>query len=301
MLSHHPRYACGVPNLSSISHYPFGAGPHGWLLPQWPRIPGVQALFTTRAGGVSAAPFDTCNLGDHVGDAPQAVAANRHILVHSIQQLAQTPVTPVFLQQVHGCEVLALQPASGHGQAFDACVTEHRGVACTVMVADCLPVLLAHRSGAVVGAAHAGWRGLVGAQGYGVLEALWQSYAQQVRLQLGPKLRDADIADHTQVWLGPCIGPTAFEVGDDVRDAFVAAQSNASAYFVAHTTQGKWWADLAGLARLRWQRMGIEQVYGNDGSALWCTVSQPSIFFSHRRDAAVLGSTGRMAACIWKV
>ena len=267
-----------------------------WLQPDWPAIPGVQALFTTRQGGMSAPPWDTMNLGDHVGDAPQAVAANRRLLGRVIQDAADRLVQPVFMQQVHGCGVQVLEVGVPQAQAFDACVTDQVGMVCTIMVADCLPVLMAHRSGRVVAAAHAGWRGLAGQDGHGVLEALWLAYARQLGMPA-----DAALAAQTQVWLGPCIGPQAFEVGEDVRAAFTGRDAGADPCFQARAgAPGKWMADLSGLARRRLAQLGLTQLYGNDGTAAWCTFSDASRFFSHRRDAGVLGSTGRMAACIWK-
>lgn len=267
-----------------------------WLQPDWPAIPGVQALFTTRQGGMSAPPWDTMNLGDHVGDAPQAVAANRQLLGRVIQDAADRWVQPVFMQQVHGCGVQVLEEGVPQAQAFDACVTDQVGMVCTIMVADCLPVLMAHRSGRVVAAAHAGWRGLAGQEGHGVLEALWLAYARQLGMPA-----DAALAAQTQVWLGPCIGPQAFEVGEDVRAAFTGRDAGAGPCFQARAgAPGKWMADLSGLARRRLAQLGLTQLYGNDGTAAWCTFSDASRFFSHRRDAGVLGSTGRMAACIWK-
>jgi len=267
-----------------------------WLQPDWPAIPGVQALFTTRQGGMSAPPWDTMNLGDHVGDAPQAVAANRQLLGRVIQDAADRLVQPVFMQQVHGCGVQVLEEGVPQAQAFDACVTDQVGMVCTIMVADCLPVLMADRSGRVVAAAHAGWRGLAGQEGHGVLEALWLAYARQLGMPA-----DAALAAQTQVWLGPCIGPQAFEVGEDVRAAFTGRDAGADPCFQARAgAPGKWMADLSGLARRRLAQLGLTQLYGNDGTAAWCTFSDASRFFSHRRDAGVLGSTGRMAACIWK-
>lgn len=266
-----------------------------WLQPNWPAIDGVQAVFTTREGGHSGAPWHSMNLGDHVGDIPQHVAANRQVLAQVLSGLAGHPVAPVFLQQVHGWGVQVLAPGTPQGQAFDACVTDQTGLACTVMVADCLPLLIAHRSGRVVAAAHAGWRGLAGVDGHGVLEATWQAYAHKMGVAANAQL----LAD-TQVWIGPCIGPEAFEVGDEVRYAFVSALPQASVCFVPSAQAGKWLANLPQLARQRLQRLGLSQIYGNDASAPWCTVSQASQFFSHRRDAVALGTTGRMAACIWK-
>lgn len=271
-----------------------------WLQPDWPHIPGVQALFTTRAGGCSAAPWNAMNLGDHVHDDPMHVAANRQLLQTVLSDMAGISVQPVFMQQVHGYDVQKLEHSSQEGQAFDACLTDEVGVACTVMVADCLPVLFAHRNGHVVAAAHAGWRGLVGHGGEGVLERTWQAYAAQLGVEPSHEL-----AAQTQVWLGPCIGPKAFEVGGEVRQAFVMTTPEAAQWFEPSVTgvegTNKYLANLPQLARQRLQAIGLAHIYGNDGSAPWCTVTNASLFFSHRRDASVLGSTGRMAACIWKV
>lgn len=262
-----------------------------WLIPDWPAPGGVRALFTTRAGGTSALPYDSMNLGDHVGDVPERVAANRALLGQSIG------ATPVFLEQVHGSKVLNIGAGTAHGQPADAATTNQRGVACTIMVADCLPVLFSTTDGAVVAAAHAGWRGLAGKQGRGILEETCESFWALALMGR------AQAAINTVAWLGPCIGPSAFEVGAEVRAAFVDGDPRAAACFTA-LASGKYLADLAGLARLRLQALGITQVYGNDGSAPWCTVGNASRFFSHRRDAGVSGNgfhtTGRMAACIWR-
>jgi YfiH family protein len=226
---------------------------------------------------VSVVPFDSFNLGDHVRDEPLAVAGNRERLA-----ALTAPARPVFLQQVHGTQVMRLTPDTPDGAVADACLVQAPGVAATIMVADCLPVLFAHASGTVVAAAHAGWRGLV----HGVLEAT----ASALREDAG----EGDI----MAWLGPSIGPQAFEVGAEVCEAFVAADHETAAHFwpLGH---GKYLADLPALARRRLQQAGITDVHGNDGSPDWCTVTQTSRFFSHRRDAVQLGSTGRMAACIW--
>lgn len=253
-----------------------------WLIPDWPAPAGVRAVFTTRAGGISAAPYDSMNLGDHVGDLPAKVAANRTLLRQALGSRA------VFLQQVHGSEVLALDAGTDDGLQADACLTRDAGVACTIMVADCLPVLLASADGSTVAAAHAGWRGLAGQGGQGVLETVHAAMKADAR---------------TLAWLGPCIGPSAFEVGPEVKAAFEAVQPEAARLFVP-TGAGKYLANLPGLARLRLQALGVTQVYGNDGSDAWCTVRNPSRFFSHRRDAGPtgngFGTTGRMAACIWR-
>lgn len=273
-----------------------GLWPADWLVPDWPAPSQVRAVFTSRAGGVSQAPFDTLNLGDHVGDVPAHVAANRAVL----QRTSGTRA--VFLKQTHGFHTLAIAPHSPDAQEADASVTAQPGLACTVMVADCLPVLLCTAQGDVVAAAHAGWRGLAGdgqANSGGILASAYASFsalAQQTRAQS---------AIETIAWLGPCIGPAAFEVGAEVKAAFEAVLPQASHCFraVGAAAPGKFWAHLPALARLRLRALGIERIYGNDGSASWCTVGNPDRFFSHRRDAGIHGNglhtTGRMAASIW--
>ncbi|BBP03923.1 laccase domain protein [Sulfuriferula plumbiphila] len=236
-----------------------------WIVPDWPASAQVRALVTTRAGGVSTAPYAGLNLGDHVGDDPARVAQNRTILRASL------PAEPVWLKQVHGIAVFDADSGIASTEA-DASVTRQAGPVCAVLTADCLPVLFCDRDGSVVAAAHAGWRGLVG----GVLEAT--AAAMQVP------------ADSVMAWLGPAIGAQAFEVGDEVREAFVAVQPEASAAFVAQR-RGKWLADIYALARLRLQRIGVTRIYG--GGA--CTYSEPVRFYSYRRD----GATGRMASLIW--
>ena len=260
-----------------------------WLVPQWPAPAHVKAVFTTRAGGVSQAPFDSLNLGDHVGDAPDAVATNRQRLGGAIH------AAPVFLQQVHGMAVAELdRPARAAGvPVADACLSAEVGQACTIMVADCLPILLTDRAGRWVAAAHAGWRGLAGQHGVGVIESVLVALRARAA-EAGESVADADWL----AWLGPCIGPRAFEVGPEVREAFTTTLAKADACFVPQP-QGKYLADLGGLARQRLQAAGVTSVWGNDSTTDWCTVGQPSRFFSHRRDAGRLGSTGRMAACIW--
>ncbi|MDO5624590.1 MAG: peptidoglycan editing factor PgeF [Pseudomonadota bacterium] len=257
-----------------------------WQVPDWPAPAGVRALFTTRgtsaADGASAAPRQHFNLGDHVGDDAAAVAANRQRL-----QQGMAGARPVFMQQVHGRDVLTLRPGTADGATADAAATQVPGLACTVMVADCLPVLLAHRMGSAVAAAHAGWRGLAG----GVLE-------EAVRALRALAPTDGDDDGDVLAWLGPCIGPRAFEVGPEVREAFTATHAAAAACF-APGPGGKYLADLPALARLRLAALGVRGVHGNDGSDAWCTVAQPTRWFSYRRDQARLGATGRMAACVW--
>lgn len=260
--------------------------PAHWIQPDWPIPTHVRALMTTRQGGVSVAPWDSMNLGDHVGDRAADVQTNRERLA------AQMGQRPVFLQQVHGVTSVQLEAATPQGLAADACWTRDSGVACTIMVADCLPVLLCDVSGRWVAAAHAGWRGLAGAgvpaksKGLGVLESLWVDL----------KRAGADLSA-VMAWLGPCIGPQAFEVGPEVRAAFADGTPEVQALFKP-TVDGKFMADMAGLARVRLQALGVQRVFGNDSSPPWCTVSDSARFFSHRRDSRSLGHSGRMAACI---
>lgn len=254
-----------------------------WLQPQWPAPANVHAVCTTRAGGHSVAPYDTLNLGDHVGDAPSAVAANRAVLQQAMG------ARPVFLSQVHGTHVEWLSDKTTNGTQADGCITAQAQLVCTIMVADCLPVLLTNAQGSLVAAVHAGWRSLAGSRGQGVLENVIACFRAQAPVSIDK------YATNIIAWLGPCIGPQAFEVGDDVREAFLSQDPAAQTLFTARPN-GKWLADLPGLARLRLAASGVTQIYGNDGSRDWCTVSQPSRFFSYRRDRV----SGRLAACIWR-
>lgn len=235
-----------------------------YLVPDWPAPPCVRALQTTRLGGVSAPPYDTLNLGTHVGDEPLAVAANRNRLQ------ALVPGEPVWLEQVHGTAVVSAETA-GCLPVADACVTRLAGAVCVVMTADCLPVLLCDRQGRVVGAVHAGWRGLAD----GVIEAA-------VAAMDAPAL---DIL----AWLGPAIGPDAFEVGPEVREVFLKHDIAAAAAFIPRN--GKFLADLYLLATQRLHALGITRIYGGG----FCTYRDAGRFFSYRRD----GPTGRMASLIW--
>jgi polyphenol oxidase len=255
--------------------------PAGWVVPDWPAPSHVRAVCTTRAGGVSQGTYNSLNLGDHVGDATNAVARNRARFSEEIGAL------PVFLQQVHGGHVTALDANTPDGTEADGCITTQPFIACTIMVADCLPVLFTSTDGRAVAAAHAGWRGLAGEGGRGVIESVWAAF----RNAAGEPAIDPNT---TLAWLGPCIGPEAFEVGDEVRAAFEAHDAGAAAMFRSHAAN-KWLADLQGLARRRLRALGITRIYGNDGSREWCTVSNPSRFFSHRRDRV----SGRFAASIW--
>ncbi|MCX8145087.1 MAG: peptidoglycan editing factor PgeF [Azovibrio sp.] len=236
------------------------------ILPDWPAPAQVRALQTTRRGGVSQPPYASFNLGGHVGDRPEAVAANRACLEHYL------PAAPTWLEQVHGTHVLAL-PATGAGPWLaDAAFTRQAGVVCAVLSADCLPVLLCDRRGTAVAAAHAGWRGLLA----GVLEATVAALGVP-----GAEL---------MAWLGPAIGEEAFEVGEEVRAAFVRRDAAAAAHF-RMASGGKYRADLCGLARQRLAACGITAIHGGQ----WCTWRDAERFFSYRRD----GVTGRMASLIW--
>jgi YfiH family protein len=235
-----------------------------WLIPDWPAPARVKACVTTREGGVSLAPFDSLNLGDHVGDEPAAVAENRRRLTDRFV------MRPAWLQQVHGIEVVEAEPAEV--AVADASWTATSGIACTAMTADCLPVLFCNRAGTRVAAAHAGWRGLAN----GVLEATLD------RLQVP--------AEEILAWLGPAIGPQAFEVGPEVREVFVAQLPEAQQAFMPSYNAGKYLADIYALARLRLAARGVTAVYGGG----LCTVTDPR-FFSYRRNAR----TGRFASLIW--
>lgn len=253
-----------------------------WLVPDWPAPPSVRALCTTRVGGVSEGNYSSLNLGDHVGDLAEHVAANRSRLADA------SGARPVFLRQVHGIELRLLDATSPDGLRADACASETPGIACTVMVADCLPILVCDADGTRVGAAHCGWRSLAG----GVLERLCESFSEPL-----PATR-AQGPVQLMAWLGPCIGPKAFEVGEEVKAAFEAHAPEAAQCFRPGAAPGKWFADLPALARQRLRALGVTQVHGNDGSEPWCTVANPSRFFSFRRDGI---SSGRFAALVWRV
>lgn len=195
----------------------------------------------------------------------------------------------VFLSQVHGSHMEDLSHASCDGTVADAAQSTEANVACTVMVADCLPVLFTNTTGTWVAAAHAGWRGLAGSSGHGVLDVVVERFCALAHEENGRGAIDI------VAWLGPCIGPTAFEVGGEVRDIFVANDPAAESMFTP-ASGDKWLANLAGLARQRLLKRGVVAIYGNNGSEAWCTVNQPSRFFSYRRD----GITGRFAASVWR-
>jgi len=238
----------------------------GWITPDWP-VPGhVRVISTLRAGGVSDGPYASLNLAAHVGDRPQAVRANRVLL----REAAHLPAEPLWLEQVHGTDVARDECASP--PRADASVVFAPGRVSAVMTADCLPVVLADRGGTRVGVAHAGWRGLLG----GVLQATVAAL-------------DAPPGD-IHAWLGPAIGPEAFEVGPEVREAYLTSVPGSDACFRPNEG-GRFLADLYGLATLVLERAGVEGVHGGG----WCTHGQAEQFFSYRRD----GVTGRMATLAW--
>jgi len=236
--------------------------------PGWPVPPNVRAFSTTRLGGVGAPPYDSLNLATHVGDDPRQVAQNRHCL----QQQLTLPSAPAWLNQVHGVDIHPLSKPLPAPVDADGSITDKPGLVCAVMTADCLPILLCDRAGRRVAAIHAGWRGLC----CGIIEKC----IQQMQLP----------AEQLLAWLGPAIGATAFQVGAEVRDAFIAHDASASQAFVQQDQQ-HWLADLYQLARQRLFSQGVRSMYGGD----YCTFQQRELFFSYRRE----GVTGRMASLIW--
>ncbi len=238
-----------------------------WIKPDWPLPPGINAAVTLRTGGVSTGSYASLNPASHVNDDPINVAANRDI----IRNMLQLPSDPVWLQQVHGVAVAKADQISDLPEA-DASYTNQAGTVCAVLTADCLPVLFCGDNGDVVGAAHAGWRGLQA----GVIEQTLQ--AMNCR--------------EVSVWLGPAIGPDNFEVGDEVREAFLADNTKVTGAFKSNGPD-KWLANIYQLARLQLADLGADQIYGGG----LCTVADPQRFYSYRRDGA---ATGRMASLIWR-
>lgn len=237
-----------------------------WITPDWPAPEGVRALTSLRGGGVSRKGYAGLNLAHHVGDDPAAVRENRDRLMRA----AGVPVEPCWLEQVHGTHAIDAddwQP----GVEADAAFARYPDVVCAVLSADCLPVLLCARDGSAVAAIHAGWRGLAA----GVIEAAANELGEGGFI----------------AWLGPAIGPQAFEVGAEVRDAFIATDAGAAAAF-RPSPAGRWLADIYLLARRRLQIVGITEVYGGGE----CTYTDAARFYSYRRD----GQTGRMASLIWR-
>lgn len=239
------------------------------ILPDWPLPEGVAACSSTRSGGVSLPPYDSLNLGAHCGDDPALVEENRTRLFAA----GGLPSKPVWLEQVHGTDVLKLSGGPYASKRADASYSNTPGTVCAVMTADCLPVLFCNRQGTEVAAAHAGWRGLCA----GVLESTIACFA--------------DSPQNLMAWLGPAIGPKAFEVGAEVRDAFIEKDAQAERAF--RPVGEKYFADIYLLARQRLANAGVTQVFGGDR----CTFSEKETFFSYRRDKV----TGRMASFIWLI
>lgn len=237
------------------------------IVPQWPAPEGVGACSSTRIGGVSLPPYDSLNLGAHCGDNPEHVEENRTRLFAA----GGLPSKPVWLEQVHGTAVLPLTGGPYLSKRADASYSATPGTVCAVMTADCLPVLFCNRAGTEVAAAHAGWRGLC----EGVLEETLACFN--------------DKPENILAWLGPAIGPEAFEVGAEVREAFMAKAAEAVSAF--RPAGEKYFADIYLLARQRLARAGVTNIYGGDR----CTFSEKQQFFSYRRDK----TTGRMASFVW--
>lgn len=239
-----------------------------WIVPDWPAPAHVRSLITTRSGGVSSGSFASFNLGHATGDGLAAVESNHARL------RALLPSEPKWLKQVHGARVIAADATHERLEA-DAAVARLPGTVCALLVADCLPILLTDRKGSVVGAAHAGWRGLAG----GVIDNT-----------IAMMIEAGAVARELLAYIGPGIGPQAFEVGSDVYDAYTRVDANAASAFISRGS-GKWLADLPALARRALERCGVTAIHGG---AL-CTYSDPARFYSYRRDRV----TGRMAALIW--
>jgi len=238
-----------------------------WIKPDWPLPPSVHAATTLRTGGVSVGSYASLNPADHVSDDRDHVQINRQ----RIREILQLPSEPVWLQQVHGTRAIKADQAKDLEEA-DASFTNQAGTVCAVLTADCLPILFCGDNGSVIAAAHAGWRGLLA----GVIE--------QTLLAMDCR--------EVSVWLGPAIGPDNFEVGDEVRSAFVQENPRADEAFKI-SLSGKWLADIYQLARIQFAELGIDQIHGGN----YCTVTDLRRFYSYRRDGA---ATGRMASLIWR-
>jgi YfiH family protein len=241
------------------------------LIPEWPVPPQVRACVTLRGGGVSSGAYASLNLAAHVGDDPVRVAQNRRLFVSRLASRLGLPGEPPWLEQVHGAAIADLDRGPPSAPA-DGAVTSRAGTVCAVLTADCLPVLLAHADGRRVGVAHAGWRGLAGGVLPAAVAALGTPPGELV------------------AWLGPAIGPPAFEVGEEVRQAFAAAGFDTDAAFEANE-RGRWQADLYTLARESLRAAGVPRVFGGG----FCTYTDADRFFSHRREAPC----GRFATLIW--
>ncbi len=236
------------------------------ILPNWNAPENVKACSSTRRGGYSSGPYQGLNLGMHVGDDPQVVQRNRQRIIEQMSM----PAAPVWLNQTHSTDVVSLTEPAAQAIDADGSFTRHKNIVCCVMTADCLPVLLCDKQGTQVAAVHAGWRGLAG----GILERAVARFSGEV-----------------MAWIGPAIGPTAFEVGADVVEAFCSFDSQAQLAFIPRATSGKWLADMNVLATQRLNSAGVESVF----SSQLCTFSNADDFYSYRRD----GVTGRQASFIW--
>ncbi|MGC9422344.1 MULTISPECIES: peptidoglycan editing factor PgeF [unclassified Vibrio] len=236
------------------------------IIPNWPAPSNIKAFASTRIGGFSPSPYQGLNLGMHVGDDPALVLRNREWL----QTISQMPSAPIWLNQTHSTKIVQVERPTKVILDADGLVTTSRRVVCSVITADCLPVLITNSQGTQVAAVHAGWRGLAG----GIVENALHT-----------------ISGNPLVWLGPAIGAQAFEVGNDVRVAFCERDADAAQAFLPTSQQGKWLADMVQLVRLRLAKLGIEQIYACN----LCTYQNPQQFYSYRRD----GMTGRQASFIW--
>lgn len=242
---------------------------HNYIQPAWDAPASIRAYMTTRGHGASVAPYQGFNVAHHVGDNAAAVEKNRQLLMSQLQ----LPTSPRWLNQVHGVHVVNDQTFQPNIEA-DACYSEKKGQVCAVMTADCLPILICNRAGTAVAAVHAGWRSLVA----GVIENTLSQFS--------------DASDDLIVWFGAAISQVAFEVGQDVYDAFIQHNAEATtAFSPSQTQQGKWQADLYTLARQRLVAYGVHAIYGGE----YCTYNEADKFYSYRRD----GVTGRMVSLIF--
>jgi len=242
-------------------------GAHQFIIPDWPAPENIRAAVTTRKGGYSQSPFNSFNLGDHVDDDPETVKKNRRLL----NEILSLPNEPAWLEQIHTTNVVNAEKVEGSARA-DASYTAQKNAVCVVMTADCLPVFFCSEDGSEVAVAHAGWRGLAA----GILEAT-------VEKMNSP-------AQAIMAWMGPAIGPDNFEVGEEVRDAFMQQNSETENAFQKNK-KGKWLADIYSLARVRLKQSGVQNISGGG----FCTYQNAEQFFSYRRD----GKTGRMGSLIW--
>lgn len=249
--------------------------PPEWLIPNWNAPKNIKAIMTSRQGGFSQAPFDSMNLGGHVDDDLATVIKNRA----SLKQRLQLPSEPLWLTQVHGVTIANADTDTDADQQYsanveaDACVAYKIGSVCAVMTADCLPVLFCNQQGTAIAAAHAGWRGLHA----GILEHSAKS------LNCPP--------EEVMAWFGVAISAAHFEVGSEVREAFISVQAEAHCAFVPSINKGKWLADIYLLARLRLEAIGVKNISGGE----YCSYADSQRFYSYRREP----KTGRMVSLIW--